>query len=370
MPETKSNSLSTLALHKFKKNFWGVLSFYFIVACAIIAVFAYVLAPDNSQNANQMHLSIHSKPPGFSVQMLTIPSQEIKNQSFFDRLFFGEKNTDTEIPIEQYSIKNDVLKISPYSEGEIKGVSKEIKLEVFPDHITSEEVADRFIKTQTFILGTDKYGRDLLSRMLVGIRISFSIGFIAVLISLLLGISLGALAGYFGGKIDAMIMWLINVTWSIPTLLLVIAITLALGKGFWQVFIAVGLTMWVEVARVVRGQVLSVKQMQYVTAARALGFTNLRIIIKHILPNSLAPVIVISAANFAGAILIESGLSFLGIGAQPPMPSWGAMIKDHYSYIILGKAYLAIIPGLAIMSLVMAFMLIGNALRDALDVKN
>ncbi|MEW7288973.1 ABC transporter permease [Aquimarina sp. 2304DJ70-9] len=369
MPETKSNSLSTLALHKFKKNFWGVLSFCFIAVCAIVAIFAYVLAPDNSQNANQMHLSIHSKPPGFSVEMLTIPSQEVANQPFLDRLFFGEKNTDTEIPIEQYSIENGALKIAPYSEGEIKGVSKEIKLAVFPGTMTPEEIIDQFIQTQTFILGTDKYGRDLLSRMLVGIRISFSIGFIAVLISLLLGISLGAVAGYFGGKIDALIMWLINVTWSIPTLLLVIAITLALGKGFWQVFIAVGLTMWVEVARVVRGQVLSVKQMQYVTAARALGFTNLRIIIKHILPNSLAPVIVISAANFAGAILIESGLSFLGIGAQPPMPSWGAMIKDHYSYIILGKAYLAVIPGLAIMSLVMAFMLIGNALRDALDVK-
>jgi peptide/nickel transport system permease protein len=181
---------------------------------------------------------------------------------------------------------------------------------------------------------------------------------------------MGAIAGYFGGKVDTFIMWVINVTWSIPTLLLVIAITLALGKGFWQVFIAVGLTMWVEVARVVRGQVMSVKQMQYVNAAKALGFNNFRIITKHILPNSMAPVIIISAANFAAAILIESGLSFLGIGAQPPMPSWGGIIKDHYSYIILGKPYLAIIPGLAIMSLVTAFMLIGNALRDALDVKN
>jgi len=369
MPGTKSNSLGTLALQKFKKNFWGVLSFYFIVFCGIVAVFAYMFAPDNSQNANQMHLSIHSKSPGFSVKILTLPSQETVDQSIFGRFFFGEKNTNTEIPIEAYSFTDDILKITPYSEGEIIGISKEIKLERFPKGITKKEIESKYIETKTFVLGTDKYGRDLLSRMLVGTRISFSIGFVAVLISLLLGVSLGALAGYFGGKIDAMIMWLINVTWSIPTLLLVIAITLALGKGFWQVFIAVGLTMWVEVARIVRGQVLGIKQMQYVTAARALGFTNFRIITKHILPNSLAPVIVISAANFAAAILIESGLSFLGIGAQPPMPSWGAMIKDHYSYIILGKAYLAVIPGLAIMGLVMAFMLIGNALRDALDVK-
>ncbi|GAA3509067.1 hypothetical protein GCM10022393_21510 [Aquimarina addita] len=369
MQRTKSNSLSTLALQKFKKNFWGVFSFWFIVLCAFIAIFAYVLAPDNSQNANQMHLSIHSKKPGFSVKMLTIPSANEADQSFFDRIFFGTKNLDIEIPIEDYSFHNTTLKITPYTEGELIGISKDIPLDNFPKGTGKEEIEDKFIKNHSFILGTDKYGRDLLSRMLVGIRISFSIGFVAVFISLILGISLGAVAGYFGGKVDAAIMWLINVTWSIPTLLLVIAITLALNKGFWQVFVAVGLTMWVEVARVVRGQVLSVKQMQYVTAAKALGYSHFRIITRHILPNSLAPVIVISAANFAGAILIESGLSFLGIGAQPPMASWGAMIKDHYSYIILGKAYLAIIPGLGIMSLVMAFMLIGNALRDALDVK-
>ncbi|MCK8522569.1 ABC transporter permease [Aquimarina sp. D1M17] len=369
MPDIKSNSLSKIALRKFKKNFWGVLSFYFIVLCAFIAVFAYLLAPDNSQNANQMHLSIHSKPPGFKVKMLIIPSQDTSDRSGLAKFFFGVKNTDSEIPIDNYDLVENGVKIYPYSEGEVVGISKQISLENFPKGLNIKQVEKEFIQTKTFILGTDKYGRDLLSRMLVGIRISFSIGFVAVLISLLLGITLGAIAGYFGGKVDALIMWLINVTWSIPTLLLVIAITLALGKGFWQVFIAVGLTMWVEVARVVRGQVLSVKQMQYVTAAKALGYTHFRIITKHVLPNSLAPVIVIAAANFASAILIESGLSFLGIGAQPPIPSWGAMIKDHYSYIILGKAYLAIIPGLGIMSLVMAFMLIGNALRDALDVK-
>jgi peptide/nickel transport system permease protein len=205
--------------------------------------------------------------------------------------------------------------------------------------------------------------------MLVGSRVSISIGFVAVLISVVVGLFFGALGGYYGGKIDALVMWLVNVIWSIPTLLLVIAITLALGKGFWQVFVAVGLTMWVEVARVVRGQIISVKEMQYVTAARALGFSDMRIILNHIIPNIMAPVIVISAANFASAILVESGLSFLGLGAQPPIPSWGGMIKDHYSYIILGKPYLALVPGTAIMLVTLAFMMTGNALRDALDVK-
>ena len=360
-----NSSLFQLALQKFKKNLWGVLSFWFIAFVGLISIFAYVFAPDDSQNANQMHLSIHSKKPGFEVEMLTIPSKLENTQTFFSKLFFGIINTDTEVPITYYKIKNKEIVYIEYASDGLQGESKQISLSSFPN-----EDYKKYIKGKTFLFGTDKYGRDYLSRILIGARISFFIGFIAVFISLVIGIFMGSLAGYFGGKVDAAIMWIINVTWSIPTLLLVIAITLALGKGFWQVFIAVGLTMWVEVARVVRGQIISVKEMQYVTAARALGFDDFRIITRHILPNIMAPVIVISAANFAAAILVESGLSFLGIGAQPPMASWGAMIKDHYNYIILGKPYLALIPGVCIMLLVMAFMLIGNALRDALDVKN
>ena len=354
MNNNTGTSLWQIAIQKFKRSKTGMFSFWYIVLCGFIAVFCYVLAPDNSNSANQMHLEIHSKSPGFSVQLLSIPSEAKNQQSWFSVFMEGKQNSSTEIPIKSFSVKNNQLEIIKYSDG----LPKE-----FPASY------EKYIQQKTFYLGTDKYGRDLLSRLLIGARISFFIGFIAVFISLLIGIPIGAIAGYFGGKIDDFIMWVINITWSIPTLLLVIAITLALGKGFWQVFIAVGLTMWVEVARVVRGQVITTKQQQYVEAAKALGFSDFRIIFKHILPNILAPIIVISAANFAAAILIESGLSFLGIGAQPPTPSWGAMIKNHYNYIILGKPYLALIPGIAIMSLVMAFMLIGNTLRDALDVK-
>lgn len=366
MPQ-RANSLTSLALQKFKKNFWGVLSLVYICFCGLAALFAYIVAPDSSQNANQMHLAIHSQAPGFKVDILTVPSYIYSEQSFISRWFSGKKNMDTEIPVSSYEVTDNGLTYTHYVGDGLEGMSKILEVDGVEDY---HAFAKAHISPRIFLLGTDKYGRDLLSRTLIGTRISFSIGFVAVFISLVIGLLMGAVAGYFGGKIDAAIMWVINVTWSIPTLLLVIAITLALGKGYWQVFIAVGLTMWVEVARVVRGQVMGVKQMQYVTAARALGYTDARIIIKHILPNVVAPLIVISAANFAGAILIESGLSFLGIGAQPPTPSWGAMIKDHYSYIILGKPYLAVIPGLAIMLLVMAFMLVGNALRDALDVKS
>ena len=219
-------------------------------------------------------------------------------------------------------------------------------------------------------MGTDKYGRDLLSRLIIGSRISLCIGLVAVFISLIIGVFLGALAGFFGGYLDKVIVLLINIFWSIPTLLMVIAITLALGRGFWQVFIAVGLTMWVEVARVVRGQVMSLRQKTFVQAAQTLGYGKVRIIWHHILPMLIPPLIVISASNFASAILIESGLSFLGIGAQPPVPSWGGMVKDHFRYLLLGKPYLTLLPGLAIMSLVLAFMTLGNSLRDILDLKH
>ena len=354
------SGLTASAFKKFKQNYFGIASLCFVIFVGFMAIFAYVFAPDDSQYANQMHLSIHSQPPGFEVSMLIQPNASPNPQSLIDKLFFGDKYPAREVPILSYQIQQEKLSYQPYNSTGLEGLEKVIDLKAFPKvHIEKKK----------FYLGTDKFGRDLLSRILVGARISFFIGFIAVSISLLLGLLLGSLAGYYGGRIDAIIMWLINVTWSIPTLLLVIAITLALGKGFWQVFIAVGLTMWVEVARVVRGEVMSVKEQQYITAARALGFSDFRIIFKHILPNIMAPVIVISAANFAAAILIESGLSFLGIGAQPPMSSWGAMIKAHYNAIILGKPFLALIPGFCIMALVMAFMLIGNALRDALDVK-
>lgn len=365
----ETQSLSAIAFHKFKKNIWGLSSLALIVFLVFISVFAYVLAPDNSENANQMHLSIHSKPPGFKVQMLSIPVAQ-KEDFKLKYYLLGFPNSVSEIPISSYTIAGDQIIYEEYSEHKSLQIQKSVSLESFSNYKAIKDVAENEIQNKTFWLGTDKYGRDLLSRMIIGSRVSLAIGFIAVLISLVVGIFFGALGGYYGGKVDAVVMWIVNVIWSIPTLLLVIAITLALGKGFWQVFVAVGLTMWVEVARVVRGQVISVKEMQYVTAVRALGFGDLRIILNHIIPNIMAPVIVISAANFASAILVESGLSFLGLGAQPPIPTWGSIIKDHYNYIILGKPYLAMVPGVAIMLLTLAFMMVGNALRDALDQKS
>ncbi len=216
-------------------------------------------------------------------------------------------------------------------------------------------------------LGTDRYGRDLASRLMAGSAISLSVGAGSVLISLVLGLVLGGLAGYVGGRVDRIVSWFLQVMWSVPTLLMVLAITLAFGKGFWQVFLAIGLTMWVEVARIVRGQFLSLREQPYVEAARALDLPAWRIMAKHMLPNALGPLVVVSAANFASTILIEAGLSFLGVGAQIPMPSWGNIVKEHTHLLTTDHAWLAILPGALIASLVLAFTWLGDGLRATLQ---
>lgn len=338
----------------------GFIGLFIIAISLFVAVFAYYLAPDGSPFANEMHLELSTLRPGSKVDFLKVKDRNTNQTSYIDKLLYGEKKSYKAIPFSHIKTKDNKILYIPF------GTSFQNEIEL--GSLVGKSI-DEVTYSRVFYLGTDKYGRDLLSRLMVATRISLAVGFIAVFISLVIGISLGLIAGYYGSWLDNLIMWLINVVWSIPTLLMVIAISLALGKGFWQVFVAVGLTMWVEVARVVRGQVLSIKQMEYIQAVKVLGFGNFRILFRHILPNIISPIIVISAANFASAILIEAGLSFLGIGAQAPMPSWGAMIKDHYSYIILDKAYLAVAPGVAIMFLVLAFMLVGNMLRDRLDVR-
>jgi peptide/nickel transport system permease protein len=234
----------------------------------------------------------------------------------------------------------------------------------------TDDQGNRYQENRTFILGTDRLGRDILSRLMAGTYISLMVGFIAVIMSLVLGLIIGVTAGYYRGRVDQILSWIINVFWSIPGLLVVMAFILAFGTGFWKVFFAVGLTMWVEVARVARGQVLSIREKEFVEAAISIGVSPFQMMYKHILPNIMAPIIVISSANFASAILIESGLSFLGLGTQIPAPSWGNMIRENYAMITTQHAYLALAPGLLIMLAVLSLMYIGNGLRHALDVKS
>ncbi len=345
---------------RLKKNKGALLGIVIIILFFFIALFAYALAPDDTTNANRQIVEIGRKKPGFKQLFYKQPTSN-DSSSFFSKLIDGKKDEFKYIPIQAYEVKGDSIIVEKFVD---EGITQRMAF-----YVAQDKKAADFIESKKFALGTDGFGRDILSRIIIGTRVSLSVGLIAVLISLTIGIFLGALAGYYKGWVDEVIMWLINVVWSIPTLLLVFAFTIALGKGFWQVFIAVGLTMWVNVARLVRGQVLKEREMQYVEAAKVMGFSNFRIIFKHVLPNIFGPIIVIAASNFASAIIIEAGLSFLGIGVQAPKPSWGLMIKENYNFIITNNPMLALAPGFAIMFLVLAFYLLGNGLRDALNVK-
>lgn len=218
------------------------------------------------------------------------------------------------------------------------------------------------------LLGLDDLGRDVLSRILYGARISLRVGFSVVLLAAAVGIFLGALAGYFGGKTETIIMRLCDILLAFPGILLAIALVAVLGPSLNNVVIALATIGWVGYARLVRGQVLKVREMEFVTAARALGARSYRVIFRHVLPNVMSPVIVMATLGLAGAILSEAALSFLGLGVQPPTPSWGAMLTAGRRYLGLAN-HLAIFPGAAIMLAVMGLNFLGDGLIDALDPK-
>ena len=401
-----SESLNQKAIKRLLKNKPAVLGMVWIAFSVLVAILGYLITPDSTPNTNEQIVEVALQPPGFSIDMLAVrKNRTFEQQNVFKTMLVGKANEYKYIPINSHQFIEDSIfierfmgidsetgekyrgKYESYHMADIiyplslnaQQIEKKETDYIFKDIDNKEKkVAVTTLKNaieneqlfrKTYYLGTDVYGRSMMSRLILGVRISLLVGLIAVIISLTVGIFLGAIAGFFGGKIDDIIMLLINTVWSIPTLLLVFAIVLALGRSISIIFLAVGLTMWVDVARIVRGQVMSLKEVQYVEAAQSLGFTTWRIISKHILPNILGPVMVVAAANFAMAILIEAGLSYLGFGIQPPQPSWGTMLNENYGYAISGKPFLALIPAVAIMLMVLAFNLVGNGFRDALDVK-
>lgn len=460
------------------KNTSAVIGMIVILLAFLLATFGYVIAPDNTTHADDQILPLSNHPPGFSTKVLLVmkdnPPEE---QSFFEVAIGGRKrNYNEPIPITDFYFEGREIVIERYRGEGAETETDRIPLVKVVYHLsanasdiqyngnqvvvtdvmgethqsTIESLQDlvekKHLEKRRYWLGTDFYGRDILSRLILGVRVSLSVGFIAVFISLIIGVLIGAISGYYraqppqipllslplvliiiglsgwliswfvtlplplgffltlilkvlgvlfiiflmvrlSGKlsgfvrglmpgnrlikipIDDMVMWLINVFWSIPTLLLAISLTIIFKDSqLTLIYVAVGLTMWVETARIVRGQFMSVRELEFVEAAKSFGFSDIRVIFRHILPNITGPIIVITAVNFATAILIEAGLSYLGLGAQAPQPSWGNMLEANRAYIDT-KPYLVVSPAIAIMILVYAFNLIGNGLRDALDVK-
>jgi ABC-type dipeptide/oligopeptide/nickel transport system permease subunit len=231
--------------------------------------------------------------------------------------------------------------------------------EQFWDHIAEYPSAE-------FPLGTDLNGRDMLSRMIYGARVSMTVGLVAQFIVVLIGVPIGAIAGYYGGKIDTAIMRFVDIMYAFPTLLFVILIMTMLGKGLFNIFIAIGLVGWVTLSRLVRAQVLSLREKEFVKAARTMGASSGRIIIRHLLPNALTPIIVAVTFGIPQAIFTEAALSFIGVGINPPTPSWGQMVGEYQQYI---RSYwhMSLFPALAIGLLMLAFTFFGDGLRDALD---
>jgi ABC-type dipeptide/oligopeptide/nickel transport system permease subunit len=348
-----------------------------IVLATLVALLGYLILPDDSPDANNTIVQLQKKPPGFAVTLLRIPAGDPPPPAgVLRKMLFGQPRAYTEFPIRSYVITGNQVRVKPLEQNKaLPGADPVFSLTQLTGKADKKAAVSylekELIYRRTFWLGTDNAGRDVLSRLMLGTRISLGIGVVAVLLSVLLGIAVGALAGYFGGGIDKAMLFLMTVVWSVPGIMLVIAISLALNSpGIWVSFVAVGLTMWVEVARVVRGQFLSLKEKTYIEAAKVLGLPRYRIVMKHILPNMSGPLIVIATANFASAILMEAGLSFLGLGVQPPSPSWGMMVNEGFQLIgARASLFLVISPSVCISLLVLSFNLLGNGLRDAYDPK-
>lgn len=358
----------SILLHKPKDlGLWVGGSFFGLAL--LLALLGYWVMPDSTPYANNSLLELSKKPFGFQVWVLKKKRLHVPPpQSAWERFWHGSELPYEMVPLAgmpqmrdgqvQFSVYSDISSLRPF---------ERIPLSELYGPALSESMEQR-----TFWLGTDKVGRDVLSRLIYGTRVSIHIGFTCMAISLLLGLVLGGLSGYFGGWMDRVVLWLMAVFWSLPILMLVVAIRLLLqSDSLWATYLGVGAAMWVEVARVVRGQVLEAKEKGFVEVARTLGFSHRRIIFAHIMPGLAAPLLIVSVANFATAILTEASLSFLGLGGPAEMPSWGAMVKEGLPELMPnGRWSLLVLPCLATSLLVLSVNMLGNSLRNRLFAKS
>lgn len=303
----------------------------YLTICFVTMPISYFFCVDKTKYANTQTSQIALNDPGTKVCMYKNIARDNLDQSQLNKYIFGSEEV-------YYFTKNA------------------------PDS-TVQNVC------RTYLFGTDKYGRDVYSRIVIAMRYTLLVALFSVIFALLIGLILGACAGYFGGKMDQLINVMINIFWSIPTILLAFAVLFTFGRNMVSIFIAIALTMWSDIARLVRAQVLYYKQMNFVQSGIALGFSHFRILFSHIVPNIMNPVWISCASNFALAVLLESGLSFMGLGLPAPIPTLGNILQEQYPYAIAGKPLLAIIPSIVVVLLILSFQIIINHFRDKWDVR-
>ncbi|MCS6988398.1 MAG: ABC transporter permease [Chloroherpetonaceae bacterium] len=366
-----SMSLSQLAWRAFKKRTIAVVAMCVIAALYGVALLAPMLSPYDP-NAQQDFIATALQPPGSALDCLffkeaetqTIPLREgddlasrlanaLIAQNYALRLR-GE--TERKLIVNSYRIESDNVVCKQGMREKTVPLSE---LKTNPDG--SLVVEKRF-----YLMGTDQYGRDIFSRVIYGSRISLSIGFLVVAIAITLGMILGVVSGYFGGWVDNLIMRFVDVLIAFPSFFLILIIIASFGNSIYLIVLTISFTSWMGVSRLVRSQVLSLKEQEFIQAARALGLSNSRIIFKHLVPNSLTPVIIAATLRIGGIILTEAALSFLGLGVQPPTASWGNIINEGRDNL-LNHWWISTFPGLAIVLTVVSFNLLGDGVRDALD---
>ena len=343
--DEKSHNLYYYSWKRLKRNRLAMVGLWTLIFLSLTAIFAPLIAPFDP---NQQILEYSAKPIGFEGNVLIKKSNA------------DNENENSFIPVKRIvREENNKVYYIDYGDAEESIDVSEL-----------EGSSGNRMKTIKYYLGTDRFGRDVLSRLIYGSRVSLAVGLISESIAIFIGLILGSLAGFFRGKTDVVVMWVVNVVFAFPAILLIIALSVVLGKGLWQAFVAIGLTGWVDIARIVRGQFFSLRESEFVEATKAIGFKSTRVIVRHILPNCIGPVIVTGTVGLASAIIFEASLGFLGLGVQPPTASWGQMIFDGYKYIVVGTNWgLAIFPSIAIMITVFAVNLLGDGLRDAFDPK-
>lgn len=349
-----------LACYKrFIGNKSAVVAALYLMASILLAIFGYAVAPDNAPDANtQLSATTHAHP-GTTVHLLALkPIQQQPPSGCIKRLLNGTPLPYTPVVIAPESLRmsNDSIWVAPVDQPSA----------AFAVHQAALWNKHRPVVVRTFWLGSDAYGRCILSRLILGFRVSLSVGTLAVGVALVIGVCMGALGGYAGGRTDDVVMLVLNVVWSVPTLLLVFAVVMALGRSVWVVFVAVGLTLWVDVARLVRGQMISLRNQPFAEAAYNLGLPPWRIILQHLMPNLIGPLLVVLSGCFATAILLESGLSYLGFGVQPPTPSWGSLLNENYGLALTGQWIPALAPALTIALTVWAFYALGDGIKACL----